>query len=306
MKQAVKSAVDFALAVAYDNSHGYDQTYRWGEKGDYDCSSLIVTAFEQAGIPVKSNGATYTGNMRTVFCKTGFKDITSLINLSTGAGLQSGDVLLNEAHHTALVVTDGGGTIVHASINENGGVAGGRPGDQTGREICTRSYYNKPWDCVLRYTGVDVKIDVAEYTAVGTAEVKSYLTVRSAPNTSAVEIARFAPHDVIYITGKCSNGWYRCLVSGGATGYVSGEYVGNIKEAAEVIAPEEAPSAAANSGMIYNYIDDNMPEWARPAVQWCVDNGIIIGTGDGLGLDDMKLWQCVVMYRLVKKIGAMQ
>lgn len=52
--------------------------------------------------------------------------------------------------------------------------------------------------------------------------------------------------------------------------------------------------------MIYNYIDDNMPSWAREAVQWCVDNGIIKGTGDGLGLDDTKLWTCVTIYRLAK------
>lgn len=54
--------------------------------------------------------------------------------------------------------------------------------------------------------------------------------------------------------------------------------------------------------MIYNYIDSNMPEWAREAVQWCVDNGIVVGTGDGLNLDDMKLWTCVIIYRLAEKL----
>ena len=54
--------------------------------------------------------------------------------------------------------------------------------------------------------------------------------------------------------------------------------------------------------MIYNYIDENMPEWARVAVQWCVDNGIIVGTGDGLGLDNQKLWTCVVIYRLAQNL----
>lgn len=54
--------------------------------------------------------------------------------------------------------------------------------------------------------------------------------------------------------------------------------------------------------MIYNYIDENMPEWARGAVQWCVDNGIIVGTGGGLGLDDQKLWTCVVIYRLAQDL----
>ena len=65
--------------------------------------------------------------------------------------MKKGDVLLNETHHTALVATDGAGTIVHASINEKGTAVGGASGDQTGKEICTRSYYNYPWGCVLRY-----------------------------------------------------------------------------------------------------------------------------------------------------------
>ena len=56
--------------------------------------------------------------------------------------------------------------------------------------------------------------------------------------------------------------------------------------------------------MIYNYIDSNMPSWTHEAVQWCMDKGIICGTGDGLGLDDNKLWTCVVMYRLAKQLGA--
>lgn len=54
--------------------------------------------------------------------------------------------------------------------------------------------------------------------------------------------------------------------------------------------------------MIYNYIDDNMPSWAHEAVRWCVDKGIIQGTGDGLGLDDTKLWLCTVIYRLSNQL----
>ena len=53
--------------------------------------------------------------------------------------------------------------------------------------------------------------------------------------------------------------------------------------------------------MIYNYIDDNMPEWAREGVKWCVDNGIIKGTLDGLGLDDKDLKYCTMIKRLMKK-----
>ncbi|WP_242836673.1 hypothetical protein [Clostridium sp. BNL1100] len=55
-----------------DNAHRYDQRYRWGEYGDYDCSSAIITAWQTAGVPVKSNGATYISNMKNVFLNTVF------------------------------------------------------------------------------------------------------------------------------------------------------------------------------------------------------------------------------------------
>ena len=46
----IEKAVTWALAIANDNTHGYDQQYRWGP--DYDCSSLIISAWQQAGVPV--------------------------------------------------------------------------------------------------------------------------------------------------------------------------------------------------------------------------------------------------------------
>lgn len=40
--------------------------------------------------------------------------------------------------------------IGHASIDENGKARGGSAGDQTGREVCVRDWYSKPWICVIR------------------------------------------------------------------------------------------------------------------------------------------------------------
>lgn len=40
--------------------------------------------------------------------------------------------------------------IGHASIDENGKAHGGRAGDQTGREVCIRSWYKNGWSVVLR------------------------------------------------------------------------------------------------------------------------------------------------------------
>lgn len=145
----IEKAVQQMEAWAGDDSHGYDQTYRWGQRGDFDCSAAVIQACENAGIPVKSNGATYTGNMLQVFKKCGFVDVTSKVNRSTGDGLLRGDVLLNTSHHTAMYC--GNGKEVEASINEKGTATGGKPGDQTGKEFLIRSYRNYPWTNVLRY-----------------------------------------------------------------------------------------------------------------------------------------------------------
>lgn len=180
--QTIEKAVTWAIKIAQDPAHGYDQTHRWGP--DYDCSSLMISAWQQAGVKVKDAGATYTGNMLPAFLRCGFEDITAEVNLSTGAGLQRGDVLLNVQHHTAMCI--GSGKIVHASINERGGATGGKTGDQTGREICVRSYYkySKGWDKVLRYVGSGKNEEVTQLKQyAGIVKVSSYLNVRLGPGT---------------------------------------------------------------------------------------------------------------------------
>lgn len=145
----IENAISQMEKWANDDSHGYDQANRWGP--DYDCSSAVIQAWENAGVPVKSKGATYTGNMYSVFKSCGFEDVTASVNLSNGSGLQRGDVLLNHVNHTAMYC--GNGQIVQASINEFGKTTGGQTGDQTGREFYIRGYYNYPWNAVLRYKG---------------------------------------------------------------------------------------------------------------------------------------------------------
>lgn len=148
-QEIIDLAVSWALETANGSGHGYDQARRWGP--DYDCSSFVISAWDAAGVPVKARGASYTGNMRGVFIACGFFDVTDRVIWSSGSGLQKGDVLLNTENHTELYI--GNGQTVKASINEKGTVAGGQIGDQTGREICVGSYYNYPWDCILRYMG---------------------------------------------------------------------------------------------------------------------------------------------------------
>ena len=217
-QQTIEKAVTWALQIAQDSSHGYDQIHRWGP--DYDCSAFLITAWQRAGVGVKAAGATYTGNMLQAFLHCGFEDVTADVNLTTGAGLQRGDVLLNTKHHTAMSI--GSGQIVHASINENGRATGGRSGDQTGREICVRSYYQYPkgWDRVLRYVGSGEKEEVTQVKQyAGIVKVSSYLNVRLGPGTrfGTVKLGgqemRLPPNMVVSID-KETEGWGRLTGTG--------------------------------------------------------------------------------------------
>lgn len=145
----IEKAITWMENTARDNRHGYDQQYRWGERGDYDCSAAVITAWETAGVPVKEHGATYTGNILRAFKACGFSDVTGYVNRVTGSGLHRGDILLASGHHVAMYC--GNGKEVEASINEKGKTRGGKPGDQTGKEFHIRNYRNYPWTNVLRY-----------------------------------------------------------------------------------------------------------------------------------------------------------
>lgn len=204
---------------ANDDSHGYDQDYRWGEKGDFDCSSAVIQAWQNAGVPVKASGATYTGDMKNVFLKNGFKDITASVNRGTGTGLKRGDVLLNEAHHVAMHCGDG--KEVAASINEKGTAHGGQPGDQTGKEFLIRSYRNYPWNCILRYVGdqtvtttttsAEKRQNTVAYVARFTKDCKCYTAADTSKQSKLFpKLMKDSVVDVMKYTEKDSSGkkWY--------------------------------------------------------------------------------------------------
>ncbi len=230
----IEKAIQQMEEWARDDSHGYDQIYRWGEKGDYDCSAGVIQACENAGIPVKSAGATYTGDMKNVFLRCGFEDVTSKVNRSTGSGLVRGDVLLNERRHVAMYC--GSGKEVEASINEKGTATGGKPGDQTGKEFLIRSYRNYPWDCILRYkeagtssgstsSANEKKMNTVAYVARITKDTKCYLGAGTKYGQSKLFplLKKNAVVDVMKYTQKDANGktWYFVRLAHPTEGFVN-------------------------------------------------------------------------------------
>ena len=145
----IEKAVQWAIGIANDNSHGYDQTHRTGP--DYDCSSLVSTAYVKAGVNI---GVQSSRTIGSACLSHGFKDVKGSVNFSTGAGMKRGDILVLPGSHVAMFI--GGGKTVEAHINEKGSITGGKPGDQTGHEIDIGKYKNhgkKGYQHCYRYQG---------------------------------------------------------------------------------------------------------------------------------------------------------
>lgn len=117
-----------AVKAAENDNIGYDQNQRdtYGQalaKADYDpskitskvesdCSKGVIDNVKATGqilgIPeLQKIDATYTGNMRHGFNQAGFIVLTDSKYLTVSDYLMAGDILLNDAHHTATVVTNG-------------------------------------------------------------------------------------------------------------------------------------------------------------------------------------------------------
>lgn len=157
------------------DKHGYSQAERWGDSnhgicyveceghtstfyaGDRDCSSAVIDCWQEAliGTPYEGSlaGASYTGNMRSVFVDSGLFEWHDMSFLAS-----RGDIYLNESNHTAMCL-DGGNDGVYGydclgefAIAETGGIYG-QPGDQTGSEGYIHGYYDYPWNGILHYNG---------------------------------------------------------------------------------------------------------------------------------------------------------
>ena len=162
-------AAYFHKRMADDDRFGYTQGGgRWGSGpleywehdgvtgqflvGDRDCSSSVCDCWQEAlrGSAYEGalDGATYTGNMRSVFVNSGLFDWHPR---GDGYIAQRGDVYLNEGQHTALCQSAVPDMLTEALVNEFGGITGGRVGDQTGGEFVYRGFWESPWDGILAY-----------------------------------------------------------------------------------------------------------------------------------------------------------
>lgn len=141
-QEKLNDAVEYMEAIAACPEHGYNQAARMGV--DYDCSSLVCRGLSHAGFDITPSLSTHS--MYPALLKIGFKTIKN-----PGKGkFKRGDVLLTPGAHVAVMVDES--RLVHAVSDERGKARGGKPGDQTGKEILIQDYYARSggWKYVMR------------------------------------------------------------------------------------------------------------------------------------------------------------
>lgn len=166
--EGMTKGINFAIAIANNNGYGYDQSYDsdqtlpgparetgWAryqsdpscthQCGSLDCSSFVSAILTVAGY-FKTNPNFATGDEPSKLEEAGFTKIAD--SAHTSSGLQPGDILIADDHHTEMYI--GNGKDVRASENEFNSTDGGKVGDQTGNEISVVPFNDDAWDAVYR------------------------------------------------------------------------------------------------------------------------------------------------------------
>ena len=177
----VEKAVNWAISIANDNTHGY----LWGGKGptNYDCSGLVCAAYKKAGFKVSQVG---TSDMLTVFKKAGFTAY------KTGSvSLKRGDILLKPNSHTEIYIGDNKCVGAHSNYD-------GKSGDSSGKEIQVRkksacTFCSQPkYTYILRYEKASpYTITANSVTASKTTNTSAEFNVGISPEAYVEKIGVF-------------------------------------------------------------------------------------------------------------------
>lgn len=114
-------AAEIAERISANAAFGYNQDDRWSghrsilktgdidtAAGDYDCSSLCISAYILAGLDVKAEG--YTKNIERILVDTGkFKSYKDAAHTGSADLAKRGGLYLAAGHHVLMVLEDGEG-----------------------------------------------------------------------------------------------------------------------------------------------------------------------------------------------------
>lgn len=93
--------------------------------------------------------------------------------------------------------------ISNSGHDERGKASGGQAGDQTGTEWQIRSWYNRPWDCVLRFPDKNVRKLIAKYAR--SAANNNMIGYNQMNRLSFWQALKAADYDPAKIKTKCDS-----------------------------------------------------------------------------------------------------
>lgn len=155
-----------------------------------------------------------------------------------------------DKYAAAGTTTNGGNSmsilIGHASISETGGINGAK-GDSTGKEVCTREWYSKPWDFIAIHPDASVREKIAATCEAGCAN--NNIGYGQGDRNTLYTQAKAVAYDLNKITTKCncdcSSFMNVCCVAAGvgsygSNGWVTSNMKTNLQKAGFVIITESA------------------------------------------------------------------
>jgi hypothetical protein len=217
--------------MVLDESNGYSWEPRHGEdgkgvktltidgkkysydRGSWDCSSSVIKAWSEAikYTPYKGklDGASYTGNMRDVFTRSGLFEWKPMSFIAA-----RGDLYLNEANHVAMCQSQDPDVMSEFCINENGDVYGGAPGDQTGGEAAINPFRDE-FDGILHYNGKADTVSTTTAWKDGTYVATHTLKIREKRGGSSTLVCLVAEGATLklgkFATNAAGNLWAQVL-----------------------------------------------------------------------------------------------
>ena len=250
-------AVDFAVKIANDNSHGYSQRirslYNIETPKSFDCSSLACTAYYYAflknGLTAQANylkaNCSYTGNMLKML-NAGFEIVAR--NQTAHKQMIKGDLELNTAHHVAMAIDKN--NIVHARSSE--GTKDTK--DNSGNEIRTQPWYlySHGWTHRLRFTGKGIDFSKLIKNSSEKPNTSTSTTLSKTPkwvgkinkNGAPVrtwagkENAQLKSYPILNkgnlidvcdtVKSKSGNDWYYIRIAGKYFGFIYKKYVNRV------------------------------------------------------------------------------
>ena len=135
----IEAALEWAVEIAEDDTHGYSRKYRNGP--NYDCASFVSYALMAGGFDLEAPLG--TSNMKAALEKLGF----TVYRRSEVSTLCRGDILLRPSSHVEIYLGNGRCVAAHQDYDR-------RSGDSKGQEIQVRDQENCPFCRKQQYTYV--------------------------------------------------------------------------------------------------------------------------------------------------------